>query len=105
MNNTTWIIRISGYGTFEFQGAEAEANEARSNKAKCERATSMMWRADLARNSDKINAQIAASFDERGSAPRALFSKLKKAVAAERAHLSGIVTELDAREVAKEPQG
>jgi hypothetical protein len=83
---TTWCIRISGYGTFDFFGTQTEADKARENKARWERATSMMWRKDLARPSDKIKAQIAASFDEKGSAPRLLFTRLRRAKALELAN-------------------
>lgn len=60
---TIWMIRITGYGTFEFAGTEAEAEDMRAHKANWERGSGMMWRKDQARESDRIGAQIAALFE------------------------------------------
>lgn len=59
---TVWMIRVAGYGTFEFAGTEAEAEEMRAHKACWERGSGMKWRKDLARESDRIGAEIAAMF-------------------------------------------
>lgn len=43
-DNTIWMIRISGYGTFEFEGTEQEAEEMRANKARWEQGAGIKWR-------------------------------------------------------------
>jgi len=80
---TTWKIRVAGYGTFDFIGTEAEAEDMRCHKARWEQAIAHKWRADLARESDRIMAAIAEQLDAGGGAPSALFAKLRKARAAE----------------------
>lgn len=47
---TTWKIRVSGYGTFDFEGTEAEAEQKRRDKCQWEHATGLKWRSDLARD-------------------------------------------------------
>jgi hypothetical protein len=59
---TVWMIRVAGYGTFEFTGNESEAEATRAHKANWERGSGMMWRKDLARESDRIGKQIADLF-------------------------------------------
>lgn len=80
---TRWKIRVHGYGTFDFEGTEAEAEEMRKHKASWERGASMKWRANLAYESDKISAEIASLFDRGKGVPYRLFSKLKRAAATE----------------------
>jgi hypothetical protein len=78
---TKWNIRVQGYGTFRFDGTEAEAEAARINKARWEGGSSMKWRADLARESDRLRAEIAALFDMGKGAPLSLLRRLKKSTA------------------------
>ncbi len=75
---TKWNIRVQGYGTFQFDGTEAEAEAARLSKARWEGGASMKWRADLARESDQLRAEIADLFDMGKGAPLSLFRRLNK---------------------------
>lgn len=75
---TDWKIRISGYGTFDFHGTEAEAETMRAHKARWERGSGMKWRTDLLREEDRIRAEIAASFDKNGFTPQDLLRKLNE---------------------------
>jgi len=41
-----WKIRIVGYGVFDFEGTEAEAEEIRRDKSRYERGVGTKWVAD-----------------------------------------------------------
>jgi hypothetical protein len=41
-----WKIRVSGYGTFDFEGTEDEAEEMRAHKARWEQGFAMKWRTE-----------------------------------------------------------
>jgi hypothetical protein len=82
MTTTTgdWMIRISGYGTFEFKGIEEEAEEMRAHKANWERGMGMKWRVGKwAKESDKIAAQIAEMFDAGKGASGKLMDAMPRA--------------------------
>lgn len=64
MNEHAWRIRVQGYGTFDFYGTEAEAEEMRAHKAQWEKGVGLKWRADLARPIDSLTAEIASEFDK-----------------------------------------
>lgn len=75
-----WMIRVSGYGTFEFKGTENAAETMRSHKANLERGSSMKWRIGAwAKPSDKIAAKVADLFDAGKGAPGVLMQALFKA--------------------------
>lgn len=75
-----WMIRISGYGTFDFKGTEEEAESMRAHKASWERGMGMKWRVGRwAKESDKIAAQIAELFDAGKGAPGKLVEAMRKA--------------------------
>lgn len=75
-----WMIRITHYGTFDFDGTEEEAEAMRSHKATWERGTGMKWRVGAwARESDKLSEQIAVLFDAGKGAPGHLMEAMRKA--------------------------
>lgn len=82
--STIWKIRIAGYGTFEFTGTEAEADQRRGDKAVYEQGPGMMWRKDLLRDSDRLGAEIATLFDSGKGAPSELVKRRTAAKKAER---------------------
>lgn len=51
MPRTLWKIRVAGYGTFDFEGTEAEAEEMRIHKANWEQGPAIKWRTDLGNES------------------------------------------------------
>ncbi|TDR90350.1 hypothetical protein [Enterovirga rhinocerotis] len=81
---TTWLIRVSGYGTFEFEGTEPEAEEMRVHKCRWEGGTGMKWRKDLAREEDRIRSEMASHFDAGEGAPSSLFARLRQTLATAR---------------------
>lgn len=64
MSEHPWKIRVQGYGTFDFCGTEAEAEEMRAHKAQWEKGVGHKWRADLARPVDRLTAEIASDLDK-----------------------------------------
>ena len=74
-----WMIRVQGYGTFEFVGTEHEAEEMRAHKARHERGASMKWRKDLSRESDRLSQEIAELFDAGEGIDSKLFRALDRA--------------------------
>lgn len=82
-DKTIWMIRISGYGTFEFEGTEQEAEEMRANKARWEQGAGIKWRKDLSRESDRISSEIAELWGGGKGVPQKLLHRLKKARALE----------------------
>lgn len=85
---TNWKIRVAGYGTFDFHGTEAEAEEMRCHKARWEQGVAHKWRADLARQSDRLTAEIAALWDAGKGAPIKLMARRRRALEAERSALA-----------------
>lgn len=81
---TTWKIRIAGYGTFDFEGTEAQAEEMRRHKCQWEQGFGHKWRADLSCKSDKIMAEMAALADSGKGIPAELFDRRRDALKAER---------------------
>lgn len=73
--STKWKIRIAGYGTFDFEGTEPEAEETRRNKCVWEQGIGIKWRADLARESDRLTAEIATLWDAGKGVSPDLFNK------------------------------
>lgn len=84
MERTVWKIRVSGYGTFEFDGTEQEAEEKRRRKAQWERGSAMKWRADLKNESDRLAEQMAVLWDNGEGVPKPLLMKRAKALRKER---------------------
>lgn len=76
---TIWVIRIGGYGQFEFVGTEDEAEKLRKSKADWEKAPGQKWRKDLARRSDQVQAAICALWDSGRGVPRSMMQKLHRA--------------------------
>lgn len=73
--STVWMIRIAGYGTFEFTGTQTDAEAMRSHKAQWERGSGMMWRKDLARESDRIGSEMATLFQEGKGIPSSMLKR------------------------------
>ena len=78
-DSTVWMIRVAGYGTFEFTGTQAEAEEMKVHKANWEGGSGMMWRKDLARESDRIGSEIAALFEQGKSVPSEMLKRRAEA--------------------------
>lgn len=77
-DKTIWMIRISGYGTFEFEGTEQEAEAQRAHKAQWEQGAGIKWRKDLSRESDRISSEIAGLWAEGKGVTTKLLHRLKK---------------------------
>lgn len=75
----SWLIRIQGYGTFEFYGTEEEAEEMRRHKSQWEGGVGMKWRKELPLESDRVSAEIAARFDLGQGVPAGLMKRLRRA--------------------------
>jgi len=75
MTKQTWNIRIQGYGTFDFEGTEQEAEEMRKHKAKWEGGSGMKWRKDNQTELDRLTEEMADIFDNGEGVPRELFMK------------------------------
>lgn len=80
-----WTIYVSGYGAFQFEGTEAEAEDARRNKAAWERGAGYKFRTDLTHESDRLTAEMVALWKRGKGVPHQLLSKLKRAKAREAA--------------------
>jgi hypothetical protein len=74
-----WVIWVRGYGRFDFDGSEAEAEEMRAHKAKWERAVAHKYRKSLRLESDRITSQIVDKFSNGEGVAASLFNKLKEA--------------------------
>ena len=83
MSAHNWKIRVSGYGTFDFIGTDDEAEEMRRHKARWEQATAHKWRADLARESDRLTAEMVGLWDGGKGAPVRLVNRRRKALQAD----------------------
>lgn len=84
MSKGKWLIRIAGYGTFEFEGTEQEAEDMRKNKAKWEGGRGLKWRIGEWRvESDIITACVADFFDAGFGAPGSLINLRRKFLKAE----------------------
>lgn len=76
---TKWIIWISGYGSFDFEGTEAEAEEMRAHKANWERGRGEKWRADLSREVDCLTRDIVDLWASHQGVPPSLLQARKAA--------------------------
>lgn len=65
MTKTKWTIWVSGYGSFDFEGTKAEAEEMRAHKARWEGGASLMWKADMATEADRLAAETATRWSAR----------------------------------------
>lgn len=77
----TWMIRVSGYGTFEFVGTEAEAEEMRAHKARWEHASGQKWRITNPTEADKVRAEMAALWEAGQGVPVSVQKRLRAALA------------------------
>jgi hypothetical protein len=75
---TNWKIRVQGYGTFDFEGTEEEAEEMRVHKGRWERGMAIKWRADKATELDRVTANICEILDSGRGVPAALFNERAK---------------------------
>lgn len=74
-----WNIWIKGYGSFNFEGTEIEAEEMRQHKSRWERGVGIKWRVENQRPSDKLIEQQVALWDDGKGVPQSLLAKIKKA--------------------------
>jgi len=79
----SWTIYVTGYGFFEFEGTEAEAEEARKAKSQWEGGAGHKFRTNLSRESDRLTAEMVGLWRRGKGVPYALLSKIKKARAKE----------------------
>ena len=78
----TWKIRVQGYGTFDFDGTEVEAEAMRQHKGRWEGGVAIMWRADLSTELDRLRAEQARPWDAGKGMPQKLAAKIRAAKAA-----------------------
>lgn len=83
MSDEDWLIRVTGHTTFDFEGTEPEAEQARRAAAARHYTTALKWRADLSRESDRLTARIAAAFDRGEPVSPLLLTARAKALTAE----------------------
>lgn len=74
-----WKIRVQGYGTFDFTGTEAEAEEMRIHKARWEGGVGLKYRTENQTEVDQITAQMCNLFDLHKGVPMAMSKRLKEA--------------------------
>jgi hypothetical protein len=74
-----WNIWVNGYGRFEFEGAEAQAEDRRIAKGQHEGGVSRKWRVNNQRESDKLTAQIVDFWESGQGVPQSLLARLRKA--------------------------
>lgn len=74
-----WKIWISGYGAFDFEGTEAEAEDMRIHKARWEGGQGRKWRVDNPTEVDRLTAEIVGIWDTGKGVPQSLLSRLHKA--------------------------
>jgi hypothetical protein len=85
------MVRVAGYGTFECEGTESEAEAMRQHKSRWEGGAAMKWRKDGKNLSDRVAAEIAAIFDSGAGVSAALLKKWRKALAMEKAAAKRVV--------------
>ncbi len=74
-----WKIRVSGYGTFDFEGTEEQAEEMRCHKANYERGTAIKWRETNQTPVDDIYCQMADLWDRGEGVPADMMDALRAA--------------------------
>lgn len=75
-----WKIFVAGYGTFDFEGTEAEAEAMRTHKVQWEHGAGWKWRASLERPSDALTARICAAWERREGVPRVWLRRRRSAL-------------------------
>lgn len=84
-----WRIRVAGYGTFDFHGTEAEAEDARRHKAVWEQGIAHKWRVENQTEIDRITAEMAGLWDIGKGVPASLLRRLKRERELQQCHISG----------------
>jgi len=74
-----WKIWVAGYGEFDFEGTEQEAEEMRQHKARWEGGQGRKWRVNNQTEVDKLTAKIVGIWKGGKGVPQSLMSKLHKA--------------------------
>jgi hypothetical protein len=74
-----WLIRIAGYGTFDFEGTEEEAEEMRKHKANWEKGSGIKWRVTNPTLYDKLTELQAWYWDNEGGCPGWVMTKKRQA--------------------------
>ena len=75
-----WKIRIAGYGTFDFNGTEAEAEDMRSRKSQWEKGSGIKWCVSDPTEVDKLTELMAWYFDNGSGCPAWLFRARAKCI-------------------------
>lgn len=78
-----WKIWVNGYGTFNFEGTEREAEEMRAHKARWEDGQGRKWRVENQKESDRLTERLVDLWDSGKGAPQSLLTQLRKAKQAE----------------------
>lgn len=73
-----WKIWVSGYGEFDFEGSEDEAEEMRVHKSNWERGRGEKYRANKSTPLDKVTAEIVALWSSGKGVPQSLMSKRRR---------------------------
>jgi hypothetical protein len=74
-----WTIWVAGYGKFNFDGTEAEAEEMRRHKANWEGGQGRKWRTNNQTEVDKLTEEIVGIWESGEGVPQSLMSRLHKA--------------------------
>ncbi len=77
-----WKIRVSGYGTFDFTGTEAEAEEMRRHKAQWEGGNGHKYRVENQTEADRLMQRMCEKWDTHNAVSPALMKKYRTAIAA-----------------------
>ena len=78
-----WCIYVRGYGTFRFNGTEAEAEIMRQHKMNGSRTVATKWRENLSTELDRLRAKQAELWIDGKGVPISLLKKIRRARAAE----------------------
>ncbi len=76
-----WKIRVSGYGTFDFVGTEAEAEDMRRNKAQYESGAGHKYRVENQTEADRIMQKMCRKWEAHEGVSPALMKKYRAALA------------------------
>lgn len=74
-----WRIFVGGYGAFDFEGTEKQAEEMRAHKARWERGVGLMYRVNRQTDYDWFTMKIVERFERGEGVPQAWFAARKKA--------------------------
>lgn len=76
-----WQIFVAGYGQFDFEGTEAEAEEMRAHKSRWERGVGTKWRDDGSPLA-KLEQERASLWASGKGVPQSLMKRIRAATEA-----------------------